>query len=91
MTDDLHEEDLHEIASEAGQCLANIIVASTRVVSTDAHHLMLDRAAEQFAHALVERGVSDPEIVEALETFADAFEARLTALDRALHDHGGRA
>jgi len=84
-------DDLHEIASAAGQRLANIIVGSSRVISDDATHLMLDRAAERFAGLLLELRVSHPEIVEALHTFADAFESRLTALDRALHDRGVRA
>lgn len=84
-------DDLNGTASRVGRVLAETIVANTMRITDRAVNVLLDRTGERLARIFIEWGASETEITHALDIFAETFEARLNALERALQGDGGSA
>ena len=78
-------------ARDIGARVAEIAITGKRPVTDAEANILLERAGAHVCAAMLRHGVPEPEIEAVLDSLAVAFTARLTALERAMHDPAGRA
>lgn len=70
-----------KIAAKGGRHAADRFYAETPVISDEIANSFLDRVGEAFAKQMLEAGVAEHEIIQALDIFAGNFADRLAILE----------
>lgn len=70
-----------KIAQKGGRHAADRFHAETPVISDEIANSFLDRVGEAFARQMLDAGVAEREIIQALDIFAGSFADRLAILE----------